>query len=146
VERHAGDRVLVLGTYLELLKSAAEVARAELVTGETPSAERVRAYEAFRRGEIRRLALSRVGNFAIDLPEANVLVQISGTMGSRQEEAQRLGRILRPKPGGATFYTLVSKDTVEAEHALHRQLFLTEQGYRYFIEDWSASRDERTVH
>src|SRR5258706_16119047 len=79
--------------------------------------------------------MSRVGNFAIDLPEANVLIQISGSMGSRQEEAQRLGRILRPKPGGASFYTIVSRHSCEEELALHRQLFLTEQGYRFFIED-----------
>ena len=79
--------------------------------------------------------LSRVGNFAIDLPEASVLIQLSGTMGSRQEEAQRLGRILRPKPGGASFYTIVSRHSCEEELALHRQLFLSEQGYRYFIED-----------
>ena len=86
--------------------------------------------------------LSRVGNFAIDLPDANVLVQLSGTMGSRQEEAQRLGRILRPKPGGATFYSLVTRDTIEQENALHRQLFLTEQGYRYFIEDYQDGSQE----
>jgi superfamily II DNA or RNA helicase len=82
--------------------------------------------------------ISRVGNFAIDLPEASVLIQLSGTMGSRQEEAQRLGRILRPKPGGASFYTIVSRHTCEEEHALHRQLFLTEQGYRFFIEDLTS--------
>ena len=91
--------------------------------------------------------LSRVGNFAIDLPDANVLIQLSGTMGSRQEEAQRLGRVLRPKPGGASFYTLVTRDTVEQEHALHRQLFLTEQGYRYYIEDYDGDRQaERVLH
>lgn len=109
------------------------------MTGKTPAAEREKRYAAFRSGEIRRLALSRVGNFAIDLPEANVLVQLSGSMGSRQEEAQRLGRVLRPKPGGASFYTLVAQDTVEQEHALHRQRFLAEQGYRYFLEGVPAS-------
>jgi DNA excision repair protein ERCC-3 len=134
-DRHAGDRMLVIGSYLEPLAAAARLGEAPLVTGDTAHAERERHYEAFRRGEIRRLVLSRVGNFAIDLPDANVLVQLSGTMGSRQEEAQRLGRVLRPKPGGAIFYTLVTRDTVEQELALHRQLFLTEQGYRYFIED-----------
>mgnify|MGYP003471443793 FL=1 len=135
-ERHSGDRLLVLGTYLDSLKTAAKLLGAPLISGETPHAERERHYAAFRRGEQRRLLLSRVGNFAIDLPEANVLVQLSGTMGSRQEEAQRLGRVLRPKPGGATFYSLVTRDTVDQQHALHRQLFLTEQGYRYYIEDW----------
>src|SRR5205085_1576494 len=148
-ERHAGDRLLVLGTYLESLAEAGKLLGATVITGDTPHADRERAYAAFRSGESRRLVLSRVGNFAIDLPDANVLVQLSGTMGSRQEEAQRLGRVLRPKPGGATFYTLVTRDTVEQEHALHRQLFLTEQGYRYYIEDWvdpDRNRDGATLH
>ncbi len=134
--RHEGDRVLVLGTYLDSLDAAARQLGLPIVKGSTPHLERERLYAAFRRGEQRSLVLSRVGNFAIDLPEANVLIQLSGSMGSRQEEAQRLGRLLRPKPGGATFYTIVTRDTVEQEHALRRQLFLTEQGYRYFIEDW----------
>ncbi len=140
-DRHAGDRLLVLGSYLAPLAQAGELLGAPVVTGETRHADRERAYADFRSGRIRRLVLSRVGNFAIDLPDANVLVQLSGTMGSRQEEAQRLGRVLRPKPGGATFYTLVTRDTVEQENALHRQLFLTEQGYRYFIEDWTGEDD-----
>lgn len=135
-ERHAGDRLLVLGSYLAPLAEAGRLLECPVVTGETPHADRERAYADFRAGRVRRLVLSRVGNFAIDLPEANVLIQLSGTMGSRQEEAQRLGRVLRPKPGGATFYSLVTRDTVEQANALHRQLFLTEQGYRYFIEDW----------
>jgi DNA excision repair protein ERCC-3 len=148
-ERHAGDRMLVLGSYLDPLGAAGRVLGAPVITGETPHEQRERAYHEFRTGSIRRLVLSRVGNFAIDLPDANVLVQLSGTMGSRQEEAQRLGRVLRPKPGGATFYTLVTRDTVEQENALHRQLFLTEQGYRYFIEDWTdgeAAAGDRTLH
>lgn len=136
--RHSGDRLLVLGTYLEPLERAGRALGIPVVTGRTPHAERERLYAAFRSGEQRSLALSRVGNFAIDLPEANVLIQLSGTMGSRQEEAQRLGRLLRPKPGGASFYSLVTHDTVEQEHALKRQLFLTEQGYRYYIEDWDG--------
>jgi DNA excision repair protein ERCC-3 len=140
-ERHSGDRLLVLGTYLDTLKTAAKLLGAPLISGETPHAEREQLYAAFRRGEQRRLLLSRVGNFAIDLPEANVLVQLSGTMGSRQEEAQRLGRVLRPKPGGATFYSLVTRDTIDQQHALHRQLFLTEQGYRYYIEDWQPEQE-----
>jgi DNA excision repair protein ERCC-3 len=135
LRRHPHGRLLVLGTYVNSLQAAARRIGAPVVTGETPHHLREELYEAFRRGEVRRLALSRVGNFALDLPEADVLIQLSGTMGSRQEEAQRLGRILRPKAGGATFYTLVTRDTVEQELALHRQLFLTEQGYRYEIED-----------
>src|SRR5204862_652547 len=108
-----------------------------LITGQTGSAEREKLYEDFRKGEVRHLILSKVGNFALDLPDANVLVQVSGTFGSRQEEAQRLGRILRPKTGGevAHFYTLVTRDTREIEFAHHRQLFLTEQGYSYHILD-----------
>lgn len=149
LDRHGGDRVLVLGTYLGALRSAAKIAGAPLVSGEMSAPEREKHYEAFRRGQTRRLVLSKVGNFAIDLPDANVLVQISGSMGSRQEEAQRLGRILRPKPGGATFYSIVTRHTVEQQHALHRQMFLTEQGYRYFIEDWTGDGGEegaRVLH
>ena len=143
VARHEGDRVLVMGSYVDPLAAAGRLLGAPVVTGETPHDVREGAYADFRAGRVRRLCLSRVGNFAIDLPEANVLIQLSGTMGSRQEEAQRLGRVLRPKPGGATFYSLVTRDTVEQENALHRQLFLTEQGYRYFIEDWRGEEDER---
>ena len=102
-----------------------------------PNTEREDLYNQFRRGDIRQLILSKVGNFAIDLPDANVLIQVSGTFGSRQEEAQRLGRILRPKAGGETahFYTLVTRNTSEMDFAHHRQLFLTEQGYSYSIAD-----------
>jgi DNA excision repair protein ERCC-3 len=134
-ERHAGDRILVMGSYLDPLSAAGKLLGAPVITGETAHGEREKHYAAFRRGDIRQLVLSRVGNFAIDLPDANVLIQLSGTMGSRQEEAQRLGRVLRPKPGGASFYTMVTRDTIEQDHALHRQLFLTEQGYRYYIDD-----------
>jgi DNA excision repair protein ERCC-3 len=135
VERHQGERILVMGTYLAPLREAATLLGSPLVTGDMPHAQRERAYADFRSGATRVLVLSRVGNFAIDLPEASVLIQISGTMGSRQEEAQRLGRVLRPKPGGASFYTIVCRHTIEEDLALHRQLFLTEQGYRFFIED-----------
>jgi DNA excision repair protein ERCC-3 len=135
VDRHVGERILVMGTYLDSLRAAARLLDAPLITGESAHREREAAYAAFRSGQTRILVLSRVGNFAIDLPEAAVLIQISGTMGSRQEEAQRLGRVLRPKPGGASFYTIVSRHSCEEELALHRQLFLTEQGYRFFIED-----------
>jgi DNA excision repair protein ERCC-3 len=144
VERHSGERVLVMGTYLEPLAEAAKRLGAPLITGTTPHAERERIYAAFRSGEVRTLVLSRVGNFAIDLPEASVLIQLSGTMGSRQEEAQRLGRILRPKPGGASFYSIVTRHTCEEDLAHHRQLFLTEQGYRFFIEDMSELAPSET--
>ena len=108
-----------------------------LITGQTCNADREELYAKFRRGEIRQLILSKVGNFALDLPDANVSIQVSGTFGSRQEEAQRLGRILRPKASGemAHFYTLVTRDTRELDFAHHRQLFLTEQGYSYNIVD-----------
>jgi DNA excision repair protein ERCC-3 len=114
-----------------------------LITGQTPTSEREDLYNRFRRGELRQLILSKVGNFALDLPDANVLIQVSGTFGSRQEEAQRLGRILRPKTGGeiAHFYTLVTRDTRELDFAHHRQLFLTEQGYTYNIVDGSDLLD-----
>ena len=107
--------------------------------------EREDLYGKFRRGEIRQLILSKVGNFAIDLPDANVLIQVSGTFGSRQEEAQRLGRILRPKASGevAHFYTLVTRDTRELDFAHHRQLFLTEQGYSYNIVDGGEILERR---
>jgi DNA excision repair protein ERCC-3 len=136
---HPEDRVLVIGQYLKQLRRIAERFDIPLITGQTPNSEREELYENFRRGVIRRLVLSKVGNFAIDLPDANVMVQVSGTFGSRQEEAQRLGRILRPKEGErpASFYTLVSRDTREMDFAHHRQLFLTEQGYSYEILDES---------
>jgi DNA excision repair protein ERCC-3 len=138
VDRHAGQRILVMGTYLEPLRAAARMLGVPLVSGEMGHRERDAIYASFRSGETRILVLSKVGNFAIDLPEASVLIQISGSMGSRQEEAQRLGRILRPKPGGASFYTIVSRASCEEELAHHRQLFLTEQGYRFFIEDMTG--------
>jgi DNA excision repair protein ERCC-3 len=108
-----------------------------LITGQTGNPEREDLYNKFRKGEVRHLILSKVGNFAIDLPDANVLIQVSGTFGSRQEEAQRLGRILRPKADHeiAHFYTLVTRDTRELDFSHHRQLFLTEQGYSYQIAD-----------
>ncbi len=133
------DRVLIIGQYLKQLRRIAERFELPLITGQTSNAERDELYNRFRRGEIRKLVLSKVGNFAIDLPDANVMIQVSGTFGSRQEEAQRLGRILRPKNGSepAHFYTLVSRDTREMDFAHHRQLFLTEQGYSYEILDES---------
>jgi len=135
VARHADDHVLVIGQYLEQLRAAATMLDAPLITGQTSVPERERLFAAFRAGQVRLLVVSRVANFAIDLPDANVAIQISGTFGSRQEEAQRLGRILRPKRNGqpAHFYTLVTRDTRDQEFAAQRQLFLTEQGYRYTI-------------
>lgn len=134
---HQPDRVLVMGQYLDQLRRAAEALAAPLITGRTPNAERERLYDAFRSGEVRRLVVSKVANFAIDLPEANVAVQISGTFGSRQEEAQRLGRVLRPKADGrpARFYSLVTRESKDQWFAAKRQLFLTEQGYDYRILD-----------
>jgi DNA excision repair protein ERCC-3 len=141
---HAGDRILVIGHFLSQLERLARLLGAPLLTGATPTVERERHFDAFREGRERVLVLSRVGNFSIDLPQANVLIQTSGLFGSRQEEAQRLGRVLRPKTGGSTFYTLVSRDTSEQQYALHRQLFLTEQGYRYYVEDWRRTDEAAT--
>ncbi|MDB5309053.1 MAG: Type restriction enzyme res subunit [Gemmataceae bacterium] len=136
--RYHDQRVIVIGQYLAQLRRLSERFEIPIITGATPSAEREDLYNRFRTGEVRHLVLSKVGNFAIDLPDANVLVQVSGTFGSRQEEAQRLGRILRPKSSGegdAHFYTLVTRDTRELDFAHHRQMFLTEQGYSYEILD-----------
>ncbi len=135
LERHSDDNVLVIGQYLDQLKAFAKRFKAPLITGRTATRERERLYNAFRKGEEKLLVVSKVANFAIDLPDANVAIQISGTFGSRQEEAQRLGRILRPKESGvvARFYSLVSRDTCDQDYSVKRQLFLTEQGYRYEI-------------
>ena len=133
--RHNGANTLVIGTYLDQLERVAEELGAPLITGKTPVARRRELFEQFRRQEVRLLVLSKVGNFSIDLPDANVAIEISGTFGSRQEEAQRLGRIVRPKKDGsqAHFYTLVTRDTVDQTFAANRQRFLTEQGYAYEI-------------
>jgi len=139
LRHHANDHVLVIGGYLSQLRSLAQSVGAPLITGQVPSVERERLYDAFRRGEIRILVVSKVANFAVDLPEANVAIQVSGTFGSRQEEAQRLGRILRPKEADTRFYSLVTSHTSEQEFALKRQLFLTEQGYHYRVLDLEGS-------
>lgn len=133
--RHPGEQALVIGQYLDQLQAVSRLLGAPLITGKTPNREREALYARFRAGEERVLVVSKVANFAIDLPDASLLIQISGTFGSRQEEAQRLGRVLRPKPDGrgATFYTLVSRETREEAFARNRQAFLTEQGYRYLI-------------
>jgi DNA excision repair protein ERCC-3 len=137
VDQHRGQPTLVIGQYLEQLDELAGRLGAEVLTGQTSVAERQRLFQAFRTGEIDLLVVSKVANFSIDLPEASVAIQVSGTFGSRQEEAQRLGRVLRPKGDGRTahFYTVVSRDTVDAEFAAHRQRFLAEQGYAYRIVD-----------
>ncbi|MDR2371053.1 MAG: DEAD/DEAH box helicase [Treponema sp.] len=150
VENHREDQILVIGQYLSQLESIARLIKAPLITGKTPNAERERIYNTFKRGEVRIIVVSKVANFAIDLPDASMAVQVSGSFGSRQEEAQRLGRILRPKgrPGetGSTggrnswFFTLVSRYTVEEEFAANRQKFLAEQGYKYSIQHWVEKR------
>jgi DNA excision repair protein ERCC-3 len=134
--QQADHRVLIIGEYLDQLAAIATVTGLPLITGKTPQAEREQRYQDFREGTVRGMILSRVGNFALDLPDADVLIQVSGKYGSRQEEAQRLGRVLRPKSDGrsAQFYTLVSLRTCEEDFARHRQLFLAEQGYSYQIQ------------
>ena len=141
LDAHKKDLVLVIGQYLDQLDAVAERIGAPLITGKTPKDERVQRYAEFSSGQKPVLIVSKVGNFAVDLPEARVIVQLSGTFGSRQEEAQRLGRVLRPKADGrgARFYTLVSDETNEQDFAQHRQLFLTEQGYAYEILDAAAT-------
>jgi DNA excision repair protein ERCC-3 len=138
VHRHSDDLILIIGTYLNQLKQLSKDLDAPLITGKTPHRERDRLFAKFRKGEIKRLVVSKVANFAIDLPDANVAIQVSGSFGSRQEEAQRLGRILRPKERQAFFYSVVTSDSKEQEFAMKRQLFLTEQGYRYYIENYAA--------
>jgi DNA excision repair protein ERCC-3 len=137
VRKHPGEQVLVIGGYIDQLHQLGEYLDAPILQGSTTNKERERLFDAFRSGELRTLVISKVGNFSIDLPEAAVAIQVSGTFGSRQEEAQRLGRVLRPKADGrqAHFYTVVSRDTIDTEYAAHRQRFLAEQGYAYTIVD-----------
>ncbi|GIF05343.1 DNA repair helicase XPB [Actinoplanes siamensis] len=137
VDRHPTEQVLVIGGFLDQLHTLGEFLDAPIVEGSTTNRERERLFDAFRAGSLRTLVISKVGNFSIDLPEAAVAIQVSGTFGSRQEEAQRLGRVLRPKADGrqAHFYTVVSRDTIDTEYATHRQRFLAEQGYAYRIVD-----------
>ena len=135
LRRHDGERILIIGQYLDQLRQLQKELQCPLITGKMPNPEREKLYQDFRDGTEKILLVSKVGNFAIDLPDANVAIQVSGTFGSRQEEAQRLGRILRPKSdgGGAYFYTLVSEATQDQDYAEKRQRFLTEQGYAYAI-------------
>ncbi len=133
LEKHRENQTLVIGQYLSQLETIAEEIGAPIITGKSTTAERERLYGAFRKGEIKVLVVSKVANFAIDIPDASVAIQISGVFGSRQEEAQRLGRILRPKDCDSNFYTIVTRQTVEEEFAEKRQKFLAEQGYDYSI-------------
>jgi DNA excision repair protein ERCC-3 len=137
VEANRAEPTLVIGQYIDQLDELAEHLDAPLIKGETPVKERERLFAAFRAGEVSLLVVSKVANFSVDLPEATVAIQVSGTFGSRQEEAQRLGRLLRPKGDGrsARFYSVVARDTVDADFAQHRQRFLAEQGYSYSIVD-----------
>ncbi len=137
LDKHPDEHTLIIGQYLDQIAEISETFDIPSLTGETPVAERERLYSAFRSGEIATLVVSKVANFSIDLPDASVAIQVSGSFGSRQEEAQRLGRILRPKGADslAHFYTIVMRDTVDQDFALNRQRFLAEQGYRYTIVD-----------
>jgi DNA excision repair protein ERCC-3 len=137
VDRHPDEQVLVIGAYIEQLHALGEYLDAPIVEGSTTNKQREKLFDEFRSGTLRTLVISKVGNFSIDLPEAAVAIQVSGTFGSRQEEAQRLGRVLRPKADGrqAHFYSVVSRDTIDTEYAAHRQRFLAEQGYAYTIVD-----------
>ncbi len=135
LKKHEGSNILIIGQYISQLKQISSQFKLPLITGVTPVPEREELYKAFRTGKINTLVVSKVANFSIDLPDANIAIQVSGTFGSRQEEAQRLGRVLRPKPGEnqAHFYTIISANTVEEKFTHNRQLFLTEQGYSYEI-------------
>ncbi|MGN8026557.1 DNA repair helicase XPB [Microbacterium sp. 22242] len=137
IAKHPGERILVIGQYLDQLEELSEALNAPSITGATPVDEREELYRQFREGEIELLVVSKVANFSIDLPEASVAIQVSGSFGSRQEEAQRLGRLLRPKQSGhtASFYTLIARDTIDQDYAQNRQRFLAEQGYSYTIMD-----------
>ena len=137
VEKHVDDQVLVIGQYIDQLDEFSEVLGAPLIKGETPIKEREILFNKFRTGEVKCLVVSKVANFSIDLPDATIAIQVSGAFGSRQEEAQRLGRILRPKSDGrgAKFYSVISRDTIDQDFAQNRQRFLAEQGYSYKIID-----------
>ncbi|KAA9161819.1 DEAD/DEAH box helicase [Amycolatopsis acidicola] len=146
VDKHAGEPTLVIGAYLDQLEELGAELEAPVIQGSTKNKEREALFDRFRRGEIDRLVVSKVANFSIDLPEASVAIQVSGTFGSRQEEAQRLGRLLRPKGDGrqAHFYSVVARDTLDTEYAAHRQRFLAEQGYAYTIRDADAYLSDET--
>ncbi len=141
VSRFPDDKILVIGQYIEQLAKIAEILKCPIITGKTQNSERDRIYSDFRNGKERVLVVSKVANFAIDLPDASVAIQVSGTFGSRQEEAQRLGRILRPKERKSRFFTLITRNTVEEEFGSNRQKFLAEQGYAYRIIRWNSETD-----
>ncbi|MEV5708303.1 DNA repair helicase XPB [Actinoallomurus sp. NPDC052274] len=147
VERHRGEQLLVIGQYIDQLDELGERLDAPVIKGETKIKERERLFDAFRSGELQVLIVSKVANFSIDLPEAAVAIQVSGTFGSRQEEAQRLGRVLRPKASGkgARFYSVVARDTLDQDYAAHRQRFLAEQGYAYRIVDADAVHSDEDI-
>ncbi|WP_426447272.1 DNA repair helicase XPB [Paenibacillus sp. S-38] len=144
IEQHKGEQILIIGQYLEQLHDLGSRTGIPVITGSMPNEKREELYNAFRKSAIQELIVSKVANFAVDLPDATVAIQVSGSYGSRQEEAQRLGRILRPKAGNnkAFFYTVISEDTREQEFALNRQLFLIEQGYRYRMEEGKSAKEE----
>ena len=133
VQKYTEDKILVIGQYIEQLTQIAELLHAPIITGKTPNVERDKIYADFRQGKMNVLVVSKVANFAIDLPDASMAIQVSGTFGSRQEEAQRLGRILRPKERTSRFFTLITRNTVEEDFGANRQKFLAEQGYSYRI-------------
>ena len=139
LENHPDELVMIIGQFVDQLRRMSAELGVPLITGATPNPERERIYADFRAGRVRIIVVSKVANFAIDLPDASVAIQISGTFGSRQEEAQRLGRILRPKERNSYFYSVVSRYTIEEEFADNRRRFLTEQGYRYTIEAWEEA-------
>jgi len=145
LQRHADTPTLIIGMYVEQIQKLAEELNIPILMGSTPQRKRDEIYAEFKAGRLRQLVVSKIANFSVDLPDAAVAIQISGTFGSRQEEAQRLGRVLRPKPGEnqAHFYSLVSRDTVEQDFALKRQLFLCEQGYHYAI--WHLESAKRKM-
>ena len=135
------DKILIIGQYLDQLKDVANMLHVPIITGSTPTAQRDMLYDDFRKGKSPILAVSKVANFAIDLPDASMAIQISGTFGSRQEEAQRLGRILRPKDRTARFFTLITRNTAEEDFGANRQKFLAEQGYSYKLIRYTAPED-----
>lgn len=141
IQRYPQDKILVIGQYLEQLDTIAKELNAPIITGKTPNTERDTIYKDFREGKIHVLVVSKVANFAIDLPDASIAIQVSGTFGSRQEEAQRLGRILRPKERTSRFFTLITRNTVEEDFGSNRQKFLAEQGYSYKIIRYSQESD-----
>lgn len=141
ISKHKEDKILVIGQYIQQLNEIAKILNVPIITGKTPNSERDKIYDDFRKGKINVLVVSKVANFAIDLPDASLAIQVSGTFGSRQEEAQRLGRILRPKERKSRFFTLITRNSVEEEFGSNRQKFLAEQGYEYKIVTYNGDAD-----